>query len=256
MIKAAFFDIDGTLVPFGRREISDANCDALDALKARGIKVFVCSGRPKYMINNLRDYPFDGYVCCNGGRVTVGDEVLLSRPMDPADAETVVRISRENGIGCVAFSAGEMRLNFHCEVERAISASLHVNLPVGDLETFIRQTIYQFTLYATREQEETLYAPLTGKVIFPRWHPRFMDVNPVGTSKAEGIAVAAERFGWGMDELMGFGDGGNDIPMLRSVGCSVAMGNATEEVKAEARYVTSAAEEDGITAALRHFGLI
>lgn len=256
MIKAAFFDIDGTLVPFGQREISDSTCDALDALRAQGIGVFVCSGRPRFMIHNLRDYPFDGFICCNGGRILLDGKSLLDRPIEADAVADVVGISQENGIACVAFGADAMCLNFHSELERRISDGLHVDLPVGNLEAFVNQTIYQFTIYATQEQERRIYAPLQGRVLFPRWHPDFMDVTPTATSKAGGIAVVAEHFGWRMEELMGFGDGGNDIPMLESVGCAVAMGNATDEVKARAHYVTADAADDGIAAALRHFGLL
>ena len=55
---------------------------------------------------------------------------------------------------------------------------------------------------------------------------------------------------------MAFGDGGNDIPMLRHVGIGVAMGNAENDVKQVADYVTASVDEDGIEKALRHFGVI
>jgi hydroxymethylpyrimidine pyrophosphatase-like HAD family hydrolase len=55
---------------------------------------------------------------------------------------------------------------------------------------------------------------------------------------------------------MAFGDGGNDIPMLQHVACGIAMGNASDEVKAVAGYVTDSVDDDGLTNALRHFGLI
>lgn len=75
-------------------------------------------------------------------------------------------------------------------------------------------------------------------------------------SKAEGIDRMLARFGIGLDETMAFGDGGNDIPMLRHVGTSVAMGNAAPEVKQAADYVTTSVDDHGIARALRHFGLI
>ena len=55
---------------------------------------------------------------------------------------------------------------------------------------------------------------------------------------------------------MAFGDGGNDIAMLQHVGIGVAMGNAMEDVKASADFVTTSVDEDGVVVALRHFGLI
>jgi hydroxymethylpyrimidine pyrophosphatase-like HAD family hydrolase len=55
---------------------------------------------------------------------------------------------------------------------------------------------------------------------------------------------------------MAFGDGGNDVPMVRDAGVGVAMGNACEELKAVADYVTLSVDDDGIEAALQHDGLI
>ncbi len=57
-------------------------------------------------------------------------------------------------------------------------------------------------------------------------------------------------------EIMAFGDGENDMDMLRFAGIGVAMGNASDMVKAAADYVTDTVDENGIENALRHFGLI
>ena len=55
---------------------------------------------------------------------------------------------------------------------------------------------------------------------------------------------------------MAFGDGGNDLPMVRDVAVGVAMGNACEELKQVADYVTLSVDEDGVSHALKKFGLI
>ena len=65
-----------------------------------------------------------------------------------------------------------------------------------------------------------------------------------------------EYYGYTIDEAMAFGDGGNDVPIVRDVGGGVAMGNACEELKSVADYVAASVDEDGIERALLHFGLI
>ena len=83
-----------------------------------------------------------------------------------------------------------------------------------------------------------------------------MDVIPKGVDKAKGIAAVAAHFGFGMDECMAFGDGGNDIEMLKYAGTGIAMGNASDNVKASADHVTGSVDEDGIGMALHHFGVL
>ena len=65
-----------------------------------------------------------------------------------------------------------------------------------------------------------------------------------------------EYYGFSMDEAMAFGDGGNDLSMVRDVALGVAMGNACEELKQVADYVTLSVDDDGVSHALKKFGLI
>ena len=63
-------------------------------------------------------------------------------------------------------------------------------------------------------------------------------------------------FGIRLEETMAFGDGGNDISMLRHAGIGVAMGNAKDDVKVIADYVTASVDDNGIADALKHFGIL
>ncbi|MDE6867429.1 MAG: HAD hydrolase family protein, partial [Muribaculaceae bacterium] len=74
--------------------------------------------------------------------------------------------------------------------------------------------------------------------------------------KSRGLQAMADHFGFDMSETMAFGDGSNDIGMLKAAGIGVAMGNAAPEVKAAADYVTTNDSDHGIVNALRHFGLL
>ena len=83
-----------------------------------------------------------------------------------------------------------------------------------------------------------------------------MDVNMRGIDKSIAARKVMEYYGFTMDEAMAFGDGGNDLPMVRDAAVGVAMGNACDELKAVADYITSSVDEDGVSRALEHFGLI
>ena len=76
-----------------------------------------------------------------------------------------------------------------------------------------------------------------------------IEINAAGVNKGKGLLELGEILGISREEIMAFGDGDNDIAMLREVGFGVAMQNADEEVKAVADYVTGSNDEDGVAKA-------
>ena len=89
-----------------------------------------------------------------------------------------------------------------------------------------------------------------------RWHFSFADVNPKCSGKNVGIDKIIEYYSIDLSETIAFGDGGNDISMIKHAAIGVAMGNANDDVKEVADYVTDSVDEDGIYNALKHFNLI
>ena len=77
-----------------------------------------------------------------------------------------------------------------------------------------------------------------------------------GNSKQHGIDLIAAHYGIDLKDTLAFGDGGNDISMLRHAGIGIAMGNANDTVKQNADYVTDDIDNDGIVKALRHLDLL
>lgn len=74
-------------------------------------------------------------------------------------------------------------------------------------------------------------------------------------SKASGVKALAGQFGIPLEQVMALGDNNNDIEMLRSVGWGVAMGHASDTVKAAARAVTGSNLEDGVALAIERYAL-
>ena len=111
-------------------------------------------------------------------------------------------------------------------------------------------------VHCSPEQEAAFVTPLLKHSWTARITPDLVDLIPNGVGKDTGIREVCERFGISREETMGFGDGQNDLVMLKYVGTAVAMDNAADNVKAAADYVTLTTEEGGITKALQHFGLL
>ena len=91
-IKALFFDIDGTLVSFRTHLIPQSTVEALQEAKRNGVAIYISTGRPLMIINNLGqiEHLIDGYITTNGARCFVGDHTVCLRPISRKDVDEVV----------------------------------------------------------------------------------------------------------------------------------------------------------------------
>ena len=84
----------------------------------------------------------------------------------------------------------------------------------------------------------------------------FYGYIPKDGGKNKGIDAIINHFGIKLEETMAFGDGGNDIDMLKHAGIGVAMENARDDVKEIADFITTSVDDDGITNALKHYNVL
>lgn len=261
MIKAVFFDIDGTLVSFETHKIPESAKEALRELRARGVKCFIATGRPTCDIQPcIRDGfegfdGFDAYVTLTGSCCYDANGVYRDTPLDPDDVAAVVGQVEEGLYDVVATERDRTYVSHHnpriCEIERKVG----VTYAERDIRAALDAPVYQFCAFVPPE-EEHLITDVADGVFTTRWNDLFCDVVPKESSKPAGISATLERFGIGEDEWMAFGDGGNDATMLAAAHVGVCMGNGTDEARAAADYVTDSVDDGGIARALRHFGLI
>ena len=164
----------------------------------------------------------------------------------------------DNGRIPVSFMCrDEMFVNYLAPVVKEVAELVHVSYPVvKPVREIIKEDVFQLCVYA----DEATLGRLLNEVLTDcegsRWIDVFADVNMKGMNKSVGIDAILKHYGLELGESMAFGDGGNDISMLRHVGVGVAMGNSNDEVKAAADYVTDTVDNDGVPKALHHFGLL
>lgn len=258
MIKALFFDIDGTLVSFNTHKIPQSTVDAINEAKRRGIKVFISTGRPKVIINNLGTLEFDGFITMNGAYCYIGeDEKVIHKNSIPAeDVRTLAEMVRKQNLTSVFVTQDNMYVVNRSRLSDEFSEELLVQpLPEATLEELRGQEIFQISPFITEEQEIDLMQRLPG-CQSGRWSPAFTDIVGRENGKHRGIDEVIKHLDIRLEETMAFGDGGNDISMLQHAGVGVAMGNAKENVQAVADYVTDTVDRDGIRKALKHFNVI
>lgn len=255
MIKAAFFDIDGTLVSFATHQVPASTRRALLQLRAQGIKLFISTGRAPQLIPDL-DLPFDGYITMNGSYCYVGTQVLLSRPIEQSATRRWLHYAEDHHICTYLFLPHIVYTNMRNPEAYALYRHLlPAEPPVVTPEQMHDTAVHQFIALQPAEADDAVQA-LLPHCRLPRWNPFFADIVPATISKASGMDALLHHFAIRRDESISFGDGSNDVEMLTHAGIGVAMGNASDDVKAAADYVTTPVDEYGVARALLHYHLI
>lgn len=257
--KAAFFDIDGTLVPYDTRCISQADCDSIEALRYQGTLIFIVTGRHICDIDNI-PFPVHGVVCSNGALTYVvkdgcahfyeRDRFVLveDHPIPRQQAIDVARIIADNQIPAAASTATTTL--FDHQTQKALEFIQRVNMPSprnGDiLETALKERIYSFCPFVSPE-EEILFKDVLRGLDTSRWCEEFCDINVHGLDKVLGIKRILDICHIVPADIIAFGDGSNDIGMLKFAGCGIAMGIADDAVKNSADYITASASDSGVS---------
>ena len=260
MIKALFIDIDGTLVSFNTHKVAQSTIEGLNIAKERGIKIFISTGRPLSFINNLEDieHLIDGYITTNGSYNFMGKSVISMHSIPKEEVLTLVDYLNKHEYPAILVGTDNTAvINHKPIVDRIVIDTLNItNIDFSiTAETVLQQDILQITPFITQEQQDIIM-PQIPHCASERWHPEFIDTVNKQASKGKALSDIVAYNDLLISETMAFGDGGNDISMLLKAGVGVAMGNANDNVKAMANYVTSSADDDGIYKALKHFEVI
>lgn len=254
MTKAIFFDIDGTLLSYTSHVVLPGTAAALQQLRDKGIRLFISSGRPMVLIPPM-PIQFDGYITVNGGYCIAGNDIILHNPIPDGDTRKWLDYVEQNNIVTMCFTADSMFINRIDDNAISLRNQLGFDMPpVFPLQQMAMQPVYQFIALQPKEKDKQMLSILSN-CRAPRWHHAFTDIIPANSSKAVGIEQMIKHFGITREETMAFGDGANDIEMLDYVATAVAMGNANDNVKQHADYVTLDSDHDGILHALKHFQL-
>lgn len=264
MIKAAFFDIDGTLLYNTTNFlIPQSTKDAIAELHRKGIKVCICSGRPKAQLPPCikegfegLEGGFDAYILMTGSLCYDKDGVYSEVPIERPIVERFYDLVKAGEFDSLALDREAVFCNApKSDIVRKLEQFVNYTYPEYDFAKVLEEPIYQFCAFVPPEKDDYI-SSLVGDCIVTRWCDIFCDIVPSSSSKPAGIRATLERYGISQEETIAFGDGGNDATMLEYCHIGVAMGNGTPEAKAAADYVTTGVDKDGIANALIHFGLI
>lgn len=249
MIKAAFFDIDGTLLSFTTHRVSPGTVRAFQRMHRSGIRTFLSTGRPDVLIPQM-PVTFEAKITMNGGLVFTPQDTLLSNPILDNELQAWLDIAKDNHLCTMIFTKDNMFLAQPNEVGLKLRNQLEFEMPpVVDIDRMRTETVYQIIAIMPGEMDATV-ADRLPNCRLPRWHPYFTDIVALDNSKARGMEAVCRHFGIRQEETLAFGDGANDIEMLEWAAIGVAMGNADDKVKAHADRVTTDVDNEGIETAI------
>ena len=232
--KYIFFDIDGTLTdanPGGK--ILESTYRTLDQLKANGHFVAIATGRAQYMaMDAAKEAHIDCLVTDGGNGITLHNELQYIKPIDFVQANHVIDQCIERRLPFAVALGNEAVLYTNQSDQK--NQKLPVKLVVDESIDFHQvKQIYKVFIECNEQEEKLLDL---GTLDYMRYFKGQVIVEPA--------------------DIVVLGDGLNDISMIQKAPLGIAMGNAIDEVKEVADFVTKRNDDDGIEYACRHFGWI
>lgn len=253
MRKYFFFDIDGTLTQPLTNEVPESTKEALALLQARGHFVAIATGRMQAdAIAVAQSLGITSAVSDGGECVTLFGEMLYHNGLDAAK--------------CADFFAKTDRVRFPWA-----AATENAKIALTPDTRYLEAVPNRYYDVRVAPNFDFMHVPHIYKIFVACHKEEFSDIDLCGlpyvwlrrgtlllepTQKDKGIRYIMNRFSASDADIVVFGDGMNDRAMFRPEWTSIAMGNAKEELKALATYVTAPVDEDGIYWACKNFGWI
>ena len=260
MIKAIFFDIDGTLFDNSARRFSPGSVAALKSLKERrpDVLLFLSTARPYDSFRRIGTLdlgiPWDGYIASSGSLVTWDERIVHMDEIDPLDVRVFIKSAR---ILCLSFEIvmAKERIRIGGDTPEALEFYSHFEEGNPPTRPYRGEQAIAMNLFSP-PSTDALIQRMNPRLTFDRYTPFSVDVISRPHDKGPAVSLLLSELGISKEEAMGFGDDVMDLGMARAVGTFVAMGNAKEELKKESDYVARPVFEEGVLDGLQKFGLL
>lgn len=220
---ALFFDYDGTLAYDGI--VSEENRQALRRLQAAGHKIFLNTGRSKVGIPpEMLAFSWNGLIA-GASYVELEGEILSDATLPRECLQAIFEIHQRLGVRCYLEGVTQLYClgndRWHPDVADTFPALLRdhyeeMHISKCSLWDLVDQVVQEPTLQAYSVVRQ-------GDIV--------AEIAPAGIDKGYGVSLIAQKLGLSRDQLVAFGDSGNDLAMLRSVGTGVIMPHAPKELE-------------------------
>lgn len=253
--KYFFFDIDGTLAEGAW--VPESTKLALQKLRENGHFCAICTGRGSATAWRILDqYGFDNMVCDGGNGFVVNKKLIDVLPLDKDKVINLIDECEQKGVlwGYTPNYRDEFRLTKTQDFVDFIEdfANGYEFIVDPNIDPRKEKAIYKAYVAIEQGKEDELDA--LKQISWIRFHKKVVFVEPM--NKSFGIKKMMDYLGADYKDVVVFGDEKNDLSMFIDEWTCIAMGNAIDEIKAKANYVTTDIHHDGIYNACKHFGWI
>jgi len=262
LFKLVVLDVDDTLVNI-QKDLSDMNRQAIIKAQEKGVLVTLASGRMHQTMERLAGQLqiTQPLISCNGALVKDDKIVLARETVDNEIAKEVIEFFNSRKKTLQLYTEQGLFTKEKCV--RTWRLEEAEGLPCSIIDTASYNVFYKdlLKLLIRLEPEEVeryrkeLAQHFGDKIIAALSHRVYIEITNKGINKGKAVAILAKHLGIAQSEVMTIGDSPNDMSMLEWAGLGVAMGNASQEVKAVANTTTLAIEEDGVARALEEYVL-
>jgi Cof subfamily protein (haloacid dehalogenase superfamily) len=264
-IRLLLADVDGTLVSKDKELTAAAKAAARELLHA-GIALAVTSGRPpRGMSMLIQPLALQGAIAGFNGGVLVNPDlsVIESHTLEPTTATQTLKLILDRGLDAWVYTEDEWLIRDpdapHVARETwtvKFDAKVVASFTDAHLAHAVKIVGVSDDLDLVAACEKVAQSTLGEKASAARSQPYYLDVTHPEANKGTVVATLSKRLGIPPEQIATIGDMPNDVLMFRKSGFSIAMGNSSDEVKAQASAVTDSNENEGFAKAVRKFVLV
>lgn len=255
--KMFFFDVDGTIYEHRFHDFPLSTKKALNQLKANGYKIGIATSRCKDELTHtpafFREFDFDAIIYDGGAVIEMQKEFVKEIAIPEADLKIIMDYAKEHDL--YLRYAGKDFDYFVKEATQAIKdVYFRLYLCVPPVKEYNNEAVTNILLYIDKDQQKELAMKLSHCNFID--HNELFEITALGVNKASAIEHVSQHFDYDLSEIVAFGDGYNDVEMLKTVGLGIAMGNGCQAVKTIAADVCDDISKDGIYHACLKHGFI
>ena len=261
-ISLLLADVDGTVVTKDK-VLTDRAIKAVAALEKAGIKFAVTSGRPpRGMAMLIEPLHITTMIAgFNGGAMVKPDlSVIEEKTLPPDVTREAIRIIKDHGLDAWLYTAKDWFITKK-DAPHVDREAWTVKFDAKVVDSFSDENLDRATkvvgvsddLKAVEKAEKDMQAALGTRASAARSQPYYLDVTHPQANKGDVVEALAKELKIPTSEIATIGDMPNDVNMFKRSGFSIAMGNASDEVKAQASAVTAGYDDEGFAKAIENF---